>query len=85
MPEGEFEVEISSMGHDGRGVALVEGKATFVHGALPGEKVNFRYLNRRRSHDEGQVVSVIRPSEDRVEPRCDHDGVCGGCSLQHLE
>ncbi len=85
LPEGEFEAEISSMGHDGRGVALVEGKATFVHGALPGEKVNFRYLNRRRSHDEGQVVSVIRPSEDRVEPRCDHYGVCGGCSLQHLE
>ncbi|MGB5762204.1 MAG: 23S rRNA (uracil(1939)-C(5))-methyltransferase RlmD [Sedimenticolaceae bacterium] len=85
LPEGEFEAEISSMGHDGRGVARVEGKATFVHGALPGEKVNFRYLNRRRSHDEGQVVSVIRPSEDRVEPRCDHYGVCGGCSLQHLE
>jgi len=85
LPEGEFEAEISSMGHDGRGVALVEGKATFVHGALPGEKVNFRYLNRRRSHDEGQVISVIQPSEDRVEPRCDHYGVCGGCSLQHLE
>ena len=85
LPEGEFEAEISSMGHDGRGVARIEGKATFVHGALPGEKVNFRYLNRRRSHDEGQVVSVIRPSEDRVEPRCDHYGVCGGCSLQHLQ
>jgi 23S rRNA (uracil1939-C5)-methyltransferase len=85
LPQGDFEAEIVGMGHDGRGIARVDGKATFIHGALPGETVTFRYLNRRRSHDEGQVVSVIHPSVDRVEPRCAHYGVCGGCSLQHLE
>ncbi len=85
LPEGDFEAEVLGMAHDGRGIARVEGKATFIHGALPGEKVTFRYLNRRRSHDEGQVVSVIEASADRVEPICPHYGVCGGCSLQHLE
>lgn len=72
------------MAHDGRGVARVDGKATFIHGALPGEHVSFRYLNRRRSHDEGEVVSVLRAAAERVEPRCAQYGVCGGCSLQHL-
>ena len=73
------------MAHDGRGIARVDGKATFVHGALPGETVSFRYLKCRRSHDEGQVVSVLGASSDRVEPRCAHYGICGGCGLQHLE
>ena len=85
LPQGEFEARIESMSHDGRGVARVDGKATFVHGALPGETVTFRYLNRKRSHDEGQVVTVVEPSEVRVEPRCAQYGVCGGCSLQHLD
>jgi len=84
LPEGSFEAEVVAMGHDGRGIARVAGKATFIHGALPGETVSFRYLNRKRSHDEGEVVEVIRASQDRVEARCAHYGVCGGCSLQHL-
>ena len=84
LPEGEFEARIDSMGHDGRGVARIEGKATFIHGALPGESVLFRYTKRRRSHDEGQTVAVVSASPDRVAPRCAHYGVCGGCSLQHL-
>ncbi len=84
LPEGEFEARIDSMGHDGRGVARIEGKATFIHGALPGESVLFRYTGRRRGHDEGQTVAVVSPSPDRVAPRCVHYGVCGGCSLQHL-
>jgi len=85
LPEGEFEAEIIDMGHDGRGVARVDGKATFVHGALRGETVSFRYIKRSRSHDEGQVVTVKTAAENRVEPRCEHYGICGGCSLQHLE
>jgi len=85
LPEGEFDAEIDSMRKDGRGVAKVDGKVTYIHGALAGERVKFRYLNRRRGHDEGQVVDVVRSSDDRVEPRCAHYGVCGGCSLQHVE
>lgn len=84
IPEGEFEATIDAMAHDGRGIARVDGKATFLYGGLPGETVTFRYLNRRRSHDEGQVLDVAVPSTDRVEPRCAQYGVCGGCSLQHL-
>lgn len=83
LPEGEFAAQIESMSHDGRGVARVDGKATFLWGGLPGEQVDFRYLNRRRQHDEGVVVSVSEPADMRVEPRCEAFGLCGGCSLQH--
>ncbi len=83
LPEGEFVAQIESMSHDGRGVARVDGKATFLWGGLPGEQVDFRYLNRRRQHDEGVVVGVSEPADMRVEPRCEAFGLCGGCSLQH--
>lgn len=85
VPEGEFDADVVSMAHDGRGVARIDGKATFLYGALPGEQVRFRYLSRKRNRDEGQTVSVTRASPDRVEPRCAQYGICGGCSLQHLD
>lgn len=75
---------ITDLAHDGRGVARIEDKAVFIDGALAGEEVTFVYTARRRSHDEGEVVEILRPSPQRVEPRCPHFGVCGGCSLQHL-
>lgn len=84
LPEAAVEARIQSLSHDGRGLARVEGKAVFIHGALPGERVRFRYTRCSRRHDEGVVVEVLEPSPQRVEPRCPHFGVCGGCSLQHL-
>lgn len=76
---------IESMSHDGRGVTHVDGKAVFVHGALPGEEVRFRYNRLQKRYDEGTAVEVLVSSPERVEPRCPHFGVCGGCSLQHQD
>ena len=76
--------EISSLDHEGRGVARIDGKAVFVEGALPGEQVRLRRTHRRRRHDEAVMVELLRASPDRVTPRCRHFGLCGGCSLQHL-
>ena len=70
--------------HDARGVARIDGKAVFIEGALPGERVRFRVLKRRRSVDEAGLVDILVASPDRVVPRCAHFGICGGCSLQHL-
>lgn len=75
---------IDDMAHDGRGIAHVEGKTVFIHRALPGEEVLFRYCRTRGKFDEGDMLEVIRPSPQRIEPRCAHFGICGGCSLQHL-
>jgi len=85
LSAGEIqEADIVDLTHDGRGVARVNGKAVFIEGALPGERVRFRVLKRRRSMDEAGLVDVSIASPDRVAPRCAHFGVCGGCSLQHL-
>jgi len=85
LPEPVSRVAIESLGHDGRGVTHLDGKAVFIDGALPGEVVSFEYLTSRRKFDEGRITGVIEASPDRVEPKCPHFGLCGGCSLQHME
>ncbi|MGE0080010.1 MAG: 23S rRNA (uracil(1939)-C(5))-methyltransferase RlmD [Thiohalomonadaceae bacterium] len=77
-------VTVETLAHDGRGVARVNEKTVFIDGALPGEEVLFRYVATHRNYDEGAVAEVLSPSPDRVQPRCPHYGVCGGCSFQHL-
>lgn len=84
LPTETVFVEIESLSHDGRGVAHIDGKAIFVDGALPGEEVGFVYTSQRRKFDEGRAVEIKKASPDRVEPKCEHFGVCGGCSLQHM-
>lgn len=85
MPEPCTSIEVEALVHDGRCVAHRDGKAVFIDGALPGETVGFEYLASHRKFDEGRVTQVHRPSADRVEARCQHFGVCGGCSLQHMD
>jgi 23S rRNA (uracil1939-C5)-methyltransferase len=81
----EFELEITDLLHDGRGVGRLDGKAVFVTGALPGELVRVKQTGRNRHFDEGETIEVLKPSPDRVSPRCAHFGVCSGCVLQHLD
>lgn len=75
---------VEALNHEGRGVAHVNGKTTFLFGALPTETVQFRYTRCHSKYDEGATTEVITASSDRAIPRCQHFGVCGGCSLQHL-
>ena len=80
-----LEADITNLTHDGRGVTHVAGKAVFVAGALAGERVRLRYAGKHRHYDEAVVEEILQASPDRVEPRCAHFGVCGGCALQHLD
>ena len=84
LPTEPFRAHIDSLSHDGQGVAHINGKATFVEGALPGEEVLFVYREQRNRYDVGEAVEIITASPERVTPRCPHFGVCGGCSLQHI-
>jgi 23S rRNA (uracil1939-C5)-methyltransferase len=80
----EFELSIDDLGHDGRGVGRVEGKAVFVSGALPGERVRARQTGRNRNFDEAVAIEVLQASPQRVVAKCAHYGLCSGCVLQHL-
>ena len=77
--------QITQLSHEGRGIAHINGKTTFIWGGLPGETVAFRYTQLHRQFDEGMAIKVLEnPSADRAIPPCAHFGVCGGCSLQHM-
>jgi 23S rRNA (uracil1939-C5)-methyltransferase len=83
LPQDPVVTGIDALSHDGRGVAHIDGKAVFIHGALPGETVSFRYTRVQKKFDEGEALEILSASPDRVVPPCPHFAVCGGCSLQH--
>jgi len=85
LPEELVEVEIESLSHEGRGVAHIDGKVVFIDYALPAEKVAFKYTRQSKKFDEGCAVTILQASPQRVDPPCEHFGVCGGCSLQHQQ
>jgi len=61
-----------------------QGWVVFVPHTLPGEKVLARIFRNDKSHSQADFVKVIKPSPDRVEPKCELFGRCGGCQYQHL-
>jgi len=87
----EIFIDIKSLDADARGVGHLEnedgspGKVIFVEGALPGERVSFETLRKKKNWEAGRMVTLQRASSMRVEPKCQHFGTCGGCSMQHLE
>ena len=84
LPTETFPARIESLSHDGQGVAHINGKATFIESALPGEEVMFVYRKRHSRYDIGEAVEIITPSSQRVTPKCAHFAVCGGCGMQHI-
>ena len=79
------DLDIESLDLDAQGVAHHDGKVVFVAGALPGERVRAALKRRKPRFDTAEVVEVLRESSQRAIPRCAHFGVCGGCSMQHLD
>lgn len=78
-------VVVESLDHEGRGIARRDGKAIFIEGALPGETVSFETYRTKPKFEQATMSALLKPSAQRVSPRCEHFGLCGGCSMQHLE
>jgi 23S rRNA (uracil1939-C5)-methyltransferase len=88
MPENKSQqipVIVESLDQEGRGVARVDGKVIFIEGALTGETVSYSSYRKKPSFELAQVTQIHKPSPLRVQPKCKHFGVCGGCSMQHLD
>ena len=85
----KFRVTVETLDQEGRGVAHREGKAVFIEGALPGEKVEYERYRNKESFEMGLVTEIFTESSLRVIPECPYvgaeDGSCGGCAMQHLE
>jgi len=78
-------VKIESLDQEGRGVARTEGKVIFIEGALTGEVVSYSPYRKKPTFELAQVTQIYKSSAMRVQPKCAHFGVCGGCSMQHLD
>jgi len=80
-------VTCAGVAHGGEAVGrLADGRAVFVPYAIPGERVRVRVTEVRPRFARAELVEVLEPSPDRVEPPCPHfgPGRCGGCAWQHI-
>ncbi len=86
VPTGTHSLEITSLADDGRGIGRLgdHKKPVFVRAALPGEKVDIRFITSRNKYAEAELLAVNQSSPDRTAPECPLYLCCGGCSLQHL-
>jgi len=78
-------LEVESIDLEGRGVARLDGRVIFVDDGLPGERVVAQTVKRRGRYDRAQTLEILRASSSRVMPPCPSYGVCGGCSMQHID
>jgi 23S rRNA (uracil1939-C5)-methyltransferase len=78
-------VVIESLDHEGRGIAHADGKVVFIEGALTGERVTYSSYRKKNNYEQAKVEQILKQSFMRVQPKCSVFGVCGGCSMQHLD
>lgn len=81
----EITLTCDRMVHGGDAFGRHEGQAVFVAGAIGGERVHARIVERRRGFLRAEVVAVEAASEDRVAPPCGAFPACGGCQWQHID
>ena len=80
----EIELEIDTLTNMGQGLGRHENWVVMVAYALPGERVRARVFRNDRNFSQADLVEVLRPSPDRIDPICPVFGQCGGCQYQHL-
>ena len=80
----EHTVTIEGYGEGGMGVARIDGRVVFVHGALRGEKCRVLILKTLKSVAFAKVLEVVEPSCARVAPDCPYFPRCGGCTYRHM-
>ena len=77
-------VRITDIGAEGNALARVDNLVVFVPMLIPGDVVDIRVIRKRKKYLEGRVVKFHEYSADRIDPRCNYFGTCGGCRWQHL-
>lgn len=80
-----LELVIEKTAYEGKALARLENFVVFVDGAIPGDRVVAEVYRRKKQFVEARAVERLEDSLHRVEPRCRHFGVCGGCKWQQLD
>lgn len=80
----EYNLHIISQGYEGEGIAKLDGTfPIFIEGAIKGEEVKARIVKVKKNYAYGKLMDVVKKSDEREIPKCEHYERCGGCSLQH--
>jgi len=79
-----IELTLEDAASDGRTVARHEEKVVFVEGGVPGDRAEVFIFGKQKKFLVGRIEKLIEASPDRVDPPCDHFGVCGGCKWQDM-
>lgn len=77
-------LRITNVAAEGNAIGRNDDLVVFVPYGAPGDVVDVQITKKRKSYAEGRIVRIVEPSELRVEPRCSHFGICGGCRWQHI-
>ena len=77
-------VTITDVAAEGKALARVNDMVVFVPFVVPGDVVDLKIRKKKHSYCEAEVVRFVQYSDTRVEPVCQHFGVCGGCKWQNL-
>jgi 23S rRNA (uracil1939-C5)-methyltransferase len=77
-------LEVVDTSTEGKAIARHENLVVFIDGAVPGDVVDVMVHRKKNSYAEAKVTRIVTPSPNRVEPRCEHFGTCGGCKWQSL-
>ncbi len=78
------QVGVTDIGAEGKSIARIDERVIFLTNAIPGDVVDIQVNRKKKNFMEGYPVKFYKYSEDRVEPFCEHFGVCGGCKWQQL-
>ncbi len=83
-PGDELELDMESIGHGGDAVGRASGLVVFVPFGAPADRLRVKTTEVKRSFVRARITEILRPSPQRVDPRCPVFMKCGGCHLQHL-
>src|SRR6476659_9595619 len=78
------EVLVENYAAEGKSLARKDGKVIFIENVVPGDVVDIRLSKNKKDWAEGYPIQFRSYSKERVEPFCQHFGVCGGCQWQML-
>jgi len=79
------EVEIIDMNHTGQGIAKINNFVVFISGAITGDIVKIKITDKKKNYALAEIISIIKPSEFRIDSSCPHFQKCGGCQLMHMD
>lgn len=87
MKKGDIieDLVVETMAAEGKCLSRKDGMVIFLEGGAPGDTVDVQLTKIKSSFMEARVTSIKRLSPNRAIPFCQHFGVCGGCSWQHIQ